>query len=144
MGKLLKFLFGLVLAVVLLVAAAAVIIPLVVDPNDFKEEIVEQVKQATGRDLSIEGDIELSVFPWLGVELGSLALSQPEGFGDEPFAAVEHAQVRAKLMPLLEKRLEVDTVQLKGLRLSLIRNQQGMGNWEDLARGEPEKGAAEP
>ena len=64
MGKLLKFLFGLVLVVVLLVAAAAVIIPMVVDPNDFREEIVDQVKQATGRDLAIEGDIGLSVFPW--------------------------------------------------------------------------------
>ena len=70
-------------------------------------------------DLAIEGDIGLSVFPWLGVELHSLALSQPEGFGDEPFVSVEHAQVRAKLMPLLEKKLEVDTVQLDGLRLSL-------------------------
>ncbi len=143
MGKLLKYLFGLVLVLVLLVAAAAVIIPLVVDPNDFKEEIADQVKQATGRDLTIEGDIGLSVFPWLGVELGSVALSQPEGFGDQPFAAVEHVQVRAKLMPLLERKLEVDRVQLNGLRLGLVRNQQGVGNWEDLARGEPEETGAE-
>ena len=48
MGKLLKILFGLVLTVILLVIAAAIIIPLVVDPNDFKGEIVQQVKQQTG------------------------------------------------------------------------------------------------
>lgn len=142
MGKLLKFLFGLVLVLVLLVAAAAVIVPLVVDPNDFKGEIVDRVRQATGRDLTIEGDIGLSVFPWLGVELGGLTLSQPEGFGDQPFAAVGHARVRAKLMPLLEQRLEVDRVQLNGLRLNLVRNREGVGNWEDLARRGPAGAAA--
>jgi AsmA protein len=135
MGKLIKILFGLILALVLLIVAAAVIIPLVVDPNDFKGEIVQQVKKATGRDLAIEGDIGLSVFPWLGVELGVLSLSQPPGFGDRPFAAVQKAQVRAKLMPLLKKQLEVDRIELVGLQANLIRNAEGVGNWEDLAKG---------
>ncbi len=135
MGKLFKILFGLIAVLVLLIVAAVVVIPLVVDPNDFKGEIVQQVKKATGRDLAIEGDIGLSVFPWLGVELGALSLSQPEGFGDQPFAAVNKARVRAKLMPLLSKQLEVDSIELAGLRLNMIRNAQGVGNWEDLAKG---------
>jgi len=135
MGKLIKFLIGLIVVLVLLVIAAAVIVPLVVDPNDFKEDIVSQVKKNTGRDMAINGDIGLSVFPWLGVELGAVSLSQPQGFGDKPFAAVQQAQVRAKLMPLLKKQLEVDTVELHGLQLNLMRNKQGIGNWEDLAAG---------
>lgn len=135
MGKLVKFILGLILVLVLLVVAAAVVIPMVVDPNDFKPEIVEQVKKATGRDMAIDGDIGLSVFPWLGVELSGVSLSQAEGFGDQPFAAVEQAQVRAKLMPLLKRQLVVDTIQLNGLQLNLMRDSQGMGNWEDLAAG---------
>ncbi len=135
MGKLIKLFIGLIVVLVLLVVAAAVIVPLVVDPNDFKEDIVSQVKKTTGRDMAINGDIGLSVFPWLGVELGAVSLSQPQGFGDKPFAAVEQAQVRAKLMPLLEKQLEVDTVELHGLQLNLMRNKQGIGNWEDLVAG---------
>jgi AsmA protein len=135
MGRLIKILLGVVLVLVLLVVAAVVVIPLVVDPNDFRDDIVAEVKKATGRDLAIRGDIGLSVFPWLGVSLGEMSLSQPKGFGDQPFAAVSHAQVRAKLMPLLQKRLEVDRIELQGLRLNLIRNAQGLGNWEDLAKG---------
>jgi AsmA protein len=143
MGKLIKFLLGLVLALVLLVVAAAIILPLVVDPNDFRDEIIAEVKQATGRDLAIDGDIGLSVFPWLGVELAGLALSQPQGFGDEPFAAISRAQVRAKLVPLLKRRLEVDRVQLEGLRLALIRDADGRTNWQDLAQGEAGEAPAE-
>lgn len=47
----------------LLIIAVVILIPMFVDPNDHKDRIVAEVKKATGRDLSIGGDIELSVFP---------------------------------------------------------------------------------
>jgi len=132
MGKLLKVVFTLVIVLVVLVVAAIILIPLVVDPNDYKDEIAAQVKQTTGRDLQIGGKIGLSVFPWLGLELNALKLSNAPGFGETPFAAVEHAQVRAKLLPLLSKRLEVDTVRIEGLDLYLARAEDGRTNWDDL------------
>lgn len=135
MGKLFKVLGGLVLAVVLLVVAAAIILPMVIDPNDYKGEIVDQVKAQTGRDLKIAGDLKLSVFPWLGVEIGGLELSNAKGFGDEPFAVVRSAAVRVKLMPLLSRQLEVDTVGLNGLVLNLAKSKSGASNWDDLAKG---------
>jgi len=64
MAKLFKILGIFIGVVLLLVVAASVILPLVVDPNDFKGEIVKQVKEETGRDLKIAGDLNLSVFPW--------------------------------------------------------------------------------
>jgi AsmA protein len=133
MGKLIKILAALIGVVVVLIVAAVIIIPLVVDPNDYKGEIVTKVKEATGRDLKIEGDIGLSVFPWLGLELGAVELSNAQGFGDAPFAAVQEAAVRVKFKPLLDKRLEADTVTLKGLRLNLAKAKDGRTNWDDLA-----------
>ena len=137
MGKLLKVLGGILAVLVLLVVGAAILIPLLVDPNDFKGEITARVKQATGRDLRIDGNIGLSVFPWLGVELGGVTLSNAPGFGDQPFAAVKSARVRAKLLPLLSRRLEVDRVRAEGVRLGLIRDPGGRTNWEDLAGKAP-------
>jgi AsmA protein len=133
MGRFFKFLIYLVLSLVVLVVAAIVVIPLVVDPNDFKGEIAAQVKQATGRDLQLGGDIGLSVFPWLGLELNQLRLSNAPGFGDQPFAVVEHARIRARLMPLLDQHLEVDKIQVDGLQLHLTRAEDGSTNWGDLA-----------
>jgi len=60
-------------------------------------------------------------------------LSNAPGFGDRPFAAVEHAQVRAKLVPLLKKQLEVDKMQVQGLQLYLAKAEDGRTNWDDLA-----------
>ncbi len=136
MGKFFKIVGGLVLVLVLLVVAAAIILPMVIDPNDYKEQIVDQVKQQTGRDLQITGDLKLSVFPWLGVDIGALQLSNAEGFGEQPFAVVNSAAVRVKLMPLLSRQLEVDTVGLDGLVLNLAKSKTGVTNWDDLTQGD--------
>ncbi len=134
MGKVLKVLFGLLVLLVVLIVAAVIIVPMVVDPNDHKQEIIAEVQKATGRDLAIDGDIGLSVFPWLGLELNGLSLSNASGFGDQPFAALDHVQVRVNLVPLiLQQTLEVDKVQVEGLELNLAKSKSGVTNWDDLA-----------
>lgn len=127
--KLLAILFGSIVAVLIAVAIA---LPLLFDPNDFKQEITRLVKDETGRELVIQDDIKLSVFPWLGVELGSVQLSNAKGFGKTPFATVKQAGVRVKLLPLLRKEVEMDTVTLDGLQLNLIKGKSGRTNWDDL------------
>ncbi|MGD2082151.1 MAG: AsmA family protein [Chromatiales bacterium] len=143
MGRLLKILAWIIGVLVVLVIAVALIVRLVIDPNDYKDRITSAVKEATGRTLSIGGDIDLSLFPWLGVELNRLELSNAQGFGDAPFAAVESADVRVKLLPLLSKRVEVGKVVLDGLRLNLAKAQDGRTNWQDLTEPGPEGAAAE-
>ena len=86
MGKLLRVIVFVLGGLLLLVVAAAIILPLVVDPNDFKDEISQAVESKTGRVLAIEGDIGLSVFPWLGLEIGPTSLSNAPGFSAAPFA----------------------------------------------------------
>ncbi len=132
MGKLIKFILGLVAFVILLVVALAIALPFLVDPNDYKDRIATLVEEQTGRNLTIEGDIGLSVFPWLGLDIGPTRLSNAEGFGEQPMASMEKVQVRVKLVPLLSKQLEMDTVKLDGLRLRLAKDASGQTNWQDL------------
>lgn len=143
MGKLIKWLLGLLILLVVLVVAAIIVVPMVVDPNDYKDQIVAKVKEATGRDLIIRDRLGLSVFPSLAVQLGGVSLSNAPGFGDEPFAKVEKLDLRVKVMPLLSKRVEVDTVVLQGLGLNLAKDTQGKTNWEDLAGVDKEPQIAE-
>ena len=140
MGKLLRVIVYLLGGLLLLIVAAAIILPLVVDPNDFKDEIAQAVESKTGRVLAIDGDIGLSVFPWLGLEIGPTSLSNAPGFSTAPFARMDAVQVRVKLLPLLSKQLEMDTVLLQGLQVSLETDAQGKTNWEDLA-GAPQEQA---
>ena len=130
MSALFKFITRLLLLLVVLLVIVVIAVPAFLDPNDFKEEIVSQVQQATGRDLRIDGDLELSVFPWLGLKTGALTVGNSTGFDSEPFAEMAAADVSVKLLPLLNGRVETQTITLKGLRLNLSRDADGKANWQ--------------
>lgn len=136
-----RILFKIILIVLIIAAAALVTLLIVVDPNDYKQEISSQVEKATGRKLILVGDIGLSVFPWVALELGPLSLSNAEGFKADSFARVDAAEVRIKLMPLLKKQLVMDTVVLDGLVLNLEKNNAGKNNWDDLAEDDSAAGS---
>ena len=124
-------LIGVIVGVAVVIMAAALLsVRLFVNPNNFKDRIEAAVKQSTGRELKLAGDIKLSVFPWVALELGPATLGNPPGFGDQPFLSFTKAAVRVKLLPLLQKRLEIARVEVDGLDLQLAKNQAGEGNWQ--------------
>lgn len=126
----------LVIAIIIIAIAALAALPFIIDPNDYKDEIAAQVEKATGRKLTLQGDIGLSVFPWIALDLGALSLSNASGFKAESFASVQGAEIRIKLLPLLKKQLEMDTIVLNGLLLNLETNEDGVTNWDDLVTAE--------
>ena len=136
--KLVKYLLIALAVVVVLFIAGAVVLVATVDPNDHKEEIISAVKDATGRDLKLDGDIGFSFFPRLGVKLGNAELSNASGFGDQPFASIEHVGVSVDLLSLLRAKIQADTIDLKGLRVNLQKNKNGKTNWDDLASSSSE------
>ena len=126
-----RLLLGLAVLAILLVGGIFLALNLI-DPNDYKDKIQSLALEKTGRELSIDGDIGLSYFPWAGLSLGSMAMANPDGFGDSAFVQIDSAQVKVKLLPLLKKSVEVNTVELKGLNLDLQRAADGTTNWDDL------------
>ncbi|MFO8024966.1 AsmA family protein [Thiohalophilus sp.] len=127
-----KIVLIILLAIVLLVLASIAVVTLVIDPNDYKDQISETVEARTGRQLSIPGEINWSFFPWLGVELGEVRLGNAPGFEPETFAAVQQVEVQVRLWPLLFAELEVGQIILDGLDVTLQLNAAGVSNWDDL------------
>lgn len=142
MGKLAKIILIFFSSVVILIIAAVIIIPLAVDLNDYKTEIEVAVQEKTGRSLKIEGDLNLSIFPWLGASTGKILLSNAPGFAEKSFAVIGEADIKVKLLPLFSKNVEVSTIVLKGLELHLEKNKQGVSNWDDLTA--PKETVAQP
>ncbi len=145
MSRTTKLVAWLVAAVVAIFVVAAVALLVFFDPNDFREDIADAVAESTGRELVIEGDVSISVFPWLAVEIGKSRLGNAPGFGDEPFAEFESAKMGVQLMPLLLRReVAVGTIAVDSLAVNLEENRQGANNWDDLASAEPAETSAEP
>lgn len=143
MKSIFKWLGIVIAAVAVLVIVAVIAVPLLIDADDVRDELAARVKQSTGRDLKIVGDADVTVFPWVGVELGAMQLGNAPGFSQKIFASTQRVSVRVKLMPLLKGQLEADTIVVDGLVLNLERNAKGLGNWEDLApRGAQSKSSS--
>ena len=104
MGKILKFLLYAVAALVALFVIAAVLFTLLFDANDFRDKIAAGISDATGRELVIEGDLEVSLFPWLAIDVGKTRLGNAEGFGDEPFMSFERARLSVRVLPLISRQ----------------------------------------
>jgi len=144
MRRIFKILAYTIGTLVVLIVVVIVGVLVFVDPNDYKDRITAAVNQATGRTLTLEGDLSLKVFPRIGIGLGAAQLSNAQGFGAEPFASIESAELRVGLLPLLSRRVEIDRAILTGLNLNLERNAAGVTNWDDLAREGPAPAAAAP
>tara|TARA_R110002096_G_scaffold29497_2_gene88705 strand:- start:10916 stop:12937 length:2022 start_codon:yes stop_codon:yes gene_type:complete len=121
---------------------AAIVVYLFFDPNDFREDIAESVRQQTGRELTIEGDISLDLFPWLAVEIGSTRLGNAEGFGDEPMASFERASLSLRLLPaIFRQQIIIGAADIEALQLNLAVDARGKDNWSDLVPEDSEDSA---
>lgn len=133
MGRLVKFFLYFVTAIVAIFLIAAISFFLLFDANDFRDDFAAQVKRETGRELTIAGDIELSLFPWLAIDIGETHLGNAASFSDEPFVSFNQARLSVRIMPLLLRReVSIGTVLLDGLDLNLEIARNGRSNWQDL------------
>ncbi|MEM7195417.1 MAG: AsmA family protein [Pseudomonadota bacterium] len=136
MMKLIKTLFWIIALLVVITVGAVIAVTNLVDPNEYKPQIQSAVKSATGRDIQLDGNLELSFYPQIGINTGRISLANREGFGTNPMVALDEANIRVALMPLLKKTLEVDTVVLRNPTIRLSRQEDGTTNWGDLAAGD--------
>jgi len=130
-------------ALVALVIIALLVVPSFVDLQSYKPRIEKMVSEATGRPFSIGGDIDLSLFPWVGFSSSDIHLGNPPGFEKKDFASLKSVEVRVKLIPLISKDIQVKRFIIEEPRIALEKSKSGRTNWEDLGKKSTE-GAPKP
>ena len=132
--KIIKYIFIAIVVLVVVIIGTGIFFVVTFDPNSYKELIVEKTKETTGRELTLAGDIGVTVFPWLGFSLGSTQFGNATGFGDAPMASIDEVDVRVAIMPLLQGEVQAAKVKLHGLKMNLQKNAKGITNWDDLVK----------
>lgn len=128
--RILKYMLWGMAGIALLVSAAAAYLLFAFDPNAYKPQIIQAVKENTHRTLKLDGDIRLAFFPTLEAHLGRVSLSEFQS--EEEFVAVADATVSLAVWPLLQKRVVVDRVKVVGVRIKLIKYADGRTSLDDL------------
>ncbi|MCA3909467.1 AsmA family protein [Vibrio vulnificus] len=129
-----KKLFLILAAPIAVVVMAAIALVTLVNPNQFKPLITEQVAKQTGLELVIEGDIEWQFFPSIGFSLGKTELKNPQGFSQENLFKVESVGIDISVMPLLDKVLQIGDVRLDGAEFHLETRKDGQKNIDALTQ----------
>lgn len=135
MNRTVKVLSTVIAVVILLPVIAAIIASQVIDTDDIKRIAADQVASQTGRELTIDGDVDLSFFPWLSLDLGHTQLSNAPGFSPAAMVEIDRISVSLKILPLLFGTIELDTLTLAGLHADLQINADGESNFADLGGG---------
>ncbi|WP_146089291.1 AsmA family protein, partial [Amnimonas aquatica] len=116
--------------VVLSVSAVLAYVVFVLDPNDYKQELADVVKQKTDMDLALKGDLAWQLWPSIGIRLGETSLTDP--VLKETLAEVKQAAVSVELLPLLSGRASIDAVLVDGAAVRFVQYADGRTSWDRL------------
>ncbi len=124
-----KLLIGLGVVIVLLIVAAVAIPPLV-PLEKYKGVIQAKVKDATGRDLRIDGEISLSLLPVIAVSVADVGFSNAPGASTPEMATADSLDVALQLLPLISFEVAIDRFILDKPVINLEVDENGRPNWQ--------------
>jgi AsmA protein len=127
-----KVLIGIAVVVVVIVAAA-VAAPFFIPKEEIKTQITQGVETATGRTLTIAGDLDVSVLPSLAVVANDITFANADGAADPNMAAFKELRIKLQLWPLITGTVKVDEFVLVDPVINLEIAKNGKPNWEFAA-----------
>lgn len=105
-----RLLTTLVILLVVIIAGMTSLVFLI-NPNDFRQYMVERVEMKSGYQLAINGSLRWHVWPQLSIIAGQTKLTAPGA--KAPVVSAENMRLDVKLWPLLSHQLAVKQVLLK-------------------------------
>jgi len=140
-----KAIIGVGIVIVVLVAAL-LIFAATFDVNKYRGTIQTELEKRLGRSVAL-GDMRLSVFP-PRFRVQNPAIADDPAFNDDaPFVKAQELDVSVRLLPLLHKQVEVDSLELQRPSVNLIKNSSGIWNFASLghpAAGQPTPSESHP
>ncbi len=114
--------------VLALVALAVGALVLFVNPNDYREDVSRLARDKAGVELKLGGELGWSFYPVLGFRAQDVGLALRTGAPQ--LVQVDAFSVGVRLLPLLSQKIEVDALDVSGLRAHLIVDANGNNNWQ--------------
>ncbi len=103
------------------------------DPNNYKLQLTELIKNQTGRTLVIDGNIALTLYPKISLDIDKINLSNY--LAESKFATIDKLKLTIKIFPLLYQHIEIESFFSNKIKLNLTRTSNS-NNWDDLLKKE--------
>lgn len=103
--------------------------PFFIPADTFKQKAIEQLEVMTGRHIAVNGAVNLTFFPNIGLSLEGLEIGNPEGFKEPVMARVAKAELSLALIPLLNRQVVVHAFTLDTPSILLAKDIENKPNW---------------
>ena len=111
------------LILILLTAIGIVSLIVFVDPNNYRGFISDTVKDKTGYELTIDGNLRWHIWPQVSILTDSVKLSDIDA--KKPILTADNMRLDVELFPLFSKKLEVKNVFIKSAIINITDESKG-------------------
>lgn len=119
-----------IIAIVILVGGAVFLAPMFISADLVKQEVEAAVESATGRKLTIAGDVSISAWPALAANIGDVTFANAPGGKADNMATMKELRAELAIMPLLSGTVQVDEFVLRAPVINLEVARNGTPNWQ--------------
>jgi AsmA protein len=127
-----------ILIIAVLLAAAIVALPFIIDANQFKPQLQSKFSSMFGREVRV-GNLKLSLLSG-SVAVDDISISDNPSFSHSPFLQAKSLKVGVELKPLIfSKAVRITGISLDEPTINLIRTASGDWNFSDLGSSSASK-----
>jgi AsmA protein len=121
---------ALVFLLIVIFAVAALI--LLIDPNDYREQITAKASESLAQDLRINGEMSWSFWPSLALQLDEVELDNPNNFERRNMLSADEISVSLELAPLLSREFVIKRVDLRNADVTIVTRKDGISNLDHI------------
>jgi uncharacterized protein involved in outer membrane biogenesis len=125
-----KVVFGVLVAVFMLLVAAVIAIPLLVDVDRYRPQVTAHIRQQTGKPAEI-GHLALTIFPSVSIRVDDFSLGNPAGFPHGYFVQTRRIYAVVDAWALWDRQILIKSLELDDPTINLLSDVRGKWNFEN-------------
>jgi len=135
MSKTFKRIMQTALIFLLIVIFAAAALVLLIDPNEYRDNITAKASEALAQELRINGELSWSFWPAFALQLEQVELDNPKNFERRNMLRAEQISVSLELLPLLSRKFEINRIDVRNAELTVVTRADGISNLDHILSG---------
>jgi AsmA protein len=130
-----KIALGLVAVIVVLVAAAVIVVPMLMDVDRYRPQVIAHIQEETGKPAEIR-KLTLTIFPTLSIRVDDFALGNPPGFPEGYLLKTKRIYAVVDRDALWDRRVIITSLELNQPVITLLSDVRGRWNFENPAKAQ--------
>ena len=119
-----------VVVLVLIVVGLAIIIPMLLNIDRYRPQVIAQIQAETGKPVQI-GRLDLTILPQVAIRVDDFSMGNPTGFPTGDFVKAKKILAVVNASALLHRSVEITSLELDDLTLNMLEDTHGKWNFEN-------------